>query len=180
MEKTKKQKIAEETAPETDEETEQKAKERKKFIARAAAWAMFSCVLPVVFIGWRYDLFGKKASSLSLTGWGMFAIIIITVFVYVVVKYIRAGFPDWSMAKQIISGIIKVLLPIGAILALCAGIRVNMDYFIQALSCVLICEAIAIPINPFPEWVWNKSQGKFESAVDYIADAINNRNKEGQ
>lgn len=172
MEETKKQK--------TVEETDEQKKERAKFIARAAAWGMFSCILPVIFIGWRYDLFGKKSSSLSLTGWGMFAIVIIAVFVYVLVKYIRAGFPEWSMTRQIISGVVKILLPIGAILALCAGIRVNIDYFIQALGCVLICEAIAIPINPFPEWVWNKSQGRFESAVDYIADAINNRNKEGE
>lgn len=150
--------------------------EKKLFFARAVIWSMFACVLPVCFIGWRYDLF-KKAGTLQLSGWGLFAIVIVFAFLFVLVKYIRAGFTEWSMLKQIINGVIKVIIPLGTVLALCIGIRANLDYFIQALSCTLLCEAMAIPINPFPEWIYNKSQGRFESAIDYVANRLNGKEK---
>ena len=157
----------------------EKEKELKIFWVRAILWALFSCAIPVAFIGWRYDLF-RKVGSLQLSGLGLIAIVIIFAFIYVVVKYIRAGFVEWTMTKQIISGVIKVILPLGALLAICIALRNSLDVFIQALSCVLISEVIALPINPFPEWVWKKSQGRFESAVDFVADKLYNRSKENK
>ena len=151
--------------------------EKEVFWVRAIIWALFACVIPVAFIGWRYDLF-KKASSLQLSGWGLIGVVIVFVFLYVVVKYVRAGFPEWSMTKQIVNGIVKVVLPLGALLAICIGLRNNIDTFIQALSCVLISEVIAIPVNPFPEWVWKKSKGRFEGLMDFMADRFYNKNEE--
>lgn len=145
--------------------------DQRKFVARAVAWATFACVLPVAFIGWRYDLF-KKVGSLQLSGWGMIGVAIVFAFGLALVKYVKAGFSEWSMAKQILSGIAKVLLPLGALLALCVGIRDSLDYFIQAIGCVLMCEAVAIPLNPFPKWVYEKTQGRFESAVDFVASRL--------
>ena len=160
-------------------EEENKSKERKIFIVRAILWSIFACIIPVAFIGWRYDLF-TKAGALQLSGWGIIAIIIIFVFLYVIVKYIRAGFLEWSMTKQIINGIVRVLLPLGLLLAICVSLRNSLDIFIQALGCVLLSETIAIPLNPFPEWVWNKSKGRFESTVDFVADRFYNKNKESK
>lgn len=162
------------------EEKKMTSDEKKKFAARAIAWSLFACVCPVAFIGWRYDLF-KKAGSLQLSGWGMIAVIIIAVFLIAVAKYVKAGFNEWSMTKQILEGVLKVVLPLGALLAVCVSIRNNIDYFIQALGCTLLCEVIAIPLNPFPEWVYNKTKGRFESAVDYVSDKLYSRSekKEG-
>ena len=84
--------------------TDEEKRKRKIFWVRAILWALFSCFIPVAFIGWRYDLV-KQVGSLQLSGWGLFGIIIIFVFLYVVVKYIRAGFVEWSMIKQIINGV---------------------------------------------------------------------------
>lgn len=160
----------------TPEEIEQD-KEKRVFWTRAIIWSLFSCFIPVAFIGWRYDLF-RKAGSLQLSGWGLMAIVIIFVFLYVVVKYVRVGFVEWSMTKQVINGIVKVVLPLGALLALCIGLRNSLDTFIQALSCVLVSEVIAIPVNPFPEWVWKKSKGRFEGMVDFVADRFYNKREE--
>ena len=151
--------------------------DKKIFIIRAILWSLFAAVIPFVFIGWRYDLF-KKAGSLQLSGWGMIGIIIVFIFIIALVKYIKAGFPEWSMLKQILNGVIKVLLPIGVLLALCMGIKSNIEYFTQALSLVLLSEAIAIPVNPFPKWVYEKSKGKFESMIDLFANKINNKKEE--
>lgn len=153
------------------------SKEKKIFILRAILWALFSCVIPVIFIAWRYDLF-EKVGGVQLSGWGIIAIIIIFAFLYAVIKYIRAGFIEHSMIKQIINGILRVLLPLGALLGLCISLRNSLDVFIQALGLVLISETVAIPLNPFPKWVWDKTQGRFESAVDYITDRLNNNKKE--
>ena len=145
---------------------------KKIFTVRIILWALFSCVLPVLFIGWRYSLF-KKVGALQFSGWGLIGILIVFIFLRTLVRYIRAGFVEWSMLKQILNGITKVLLPLGVVLAVAIAIRSNLDYFIQALSIVLLLEAIAIPINPFPQWVWVKTQGRFESLIDLIA----NKNK---
>lgn len=147
----------------------EKNNEKTNFVVRIILWALFSCVIPVVFIGWRYNLF-SKVGGLQLSGWGLIAIVIIFVFLYVVVKYIRAGFIEWSMTKQIINGICRVVIPLGALLLICISLKNNLDIFIQALSCVLVSEIIAIPLNPFPKWVWEKSQGRFENTIDFIAN----------
>ena len=152
-------------------------KENKKvFIAWAIAWALLAAAVPVGFIGWRYDLF-RKAGELQLSGWGFIGVIIIFVFLHTLARYIKAGFVEWSMAKQILNGIVKVLIPLGALLAVCMSIRANIDYFVQALSMTMLCEAAAIPVNPFPEWVYKKSQGRFESMMDLFADKM--KQKEG-
>lgn len=153
-------------------------KQKRVFALRAVLWAVFAAGMPVAFIGWRYDLF-KKVGTLQLSGWGMIALVIALIFVHVLVRYIKAGFVEWSMTKQVLNGVIKVLIPLGALYALCIGIRANLDYFIQALGCTIVCEAMAIPINPFPKWIYEKSKGRFESMVDYMADAFNGK-KEGK
>lgn len=144
-------------------------KEKKVFILRIVLWSLFAGVIPVIFIGWRYDLF-KKASNFKLSGWGLIAIIFIFAFLKVLVGYIRAGIKEYSMLKQVLNGIFKVLIPLGVLLLLCVGIRSNIEQFIQALSCAIICETIAIPLNPFPKWVYEKSKGRFENLLDYIVE----------
>ena len=151
--------------------------DKKIFIARAIAWSIFSAVLPVAFIGWRYSLF-KKVGKIQLSGWGLFAVVIVFIFLITLVKYIKSGFQEWTMVKQIINGVLKIIIPLVVLLLLCITIRNNIDYFIQALSCVLLCEAIAIPINPFPEWVYIKSQGRMESMLDLFASKMQQTNKE--
>lgn len=151
--------------------------QKRNFIIRIILWALFSCVIPVAFIGWRYNLF-SKVSSVSLSGWGLIAVVIIFAFLIVVVKYVKAGFVEWTMTKQVINGVMKVLVPLGTILAICISIRSNIDMFIQAMSCTLVCEAVAIPINPFPKWVYEKSKGRFENTIDFIVTKFYEKDKE--
>lgn len=153
------------------------SKEKGKFILRIFLWGLFACVIPVCFIGWRFDLF-SKVSGLKLSGWGLIAIVITFVFLYAIVKYIRAGFVEWTMLKQIINGIVSIVIPLGVLLALCVAMKNSLDVFIQALSCVLVSEIIAIPLNPFPKWVWDKSKGRFENTVDFVADKFWSKKKE--
>lgn len=150
--------------------------EKKIFITRAIVWALFACVVPVLFIGYRYDLF-KKAGELQLSGWGLIALVIVFIFSITFVKYIKSGMTEWSMLKQILNGVIKVILPLGMVLLVTIAIQNNVKYFIQAMSCVIICEAFAIPLNPFPQWVYMKTAGKLDSTLDFLANKIKGDNK---
>ncbi len=152
----------------------EKEKELKIFWTRVIIWSLFACVIPVLFIGYRYDLF-KKVGSLQLSGWGLIAVIIILIFAYAVIKYLKAGFNEWSMTQQIINGIIKVILPLVTAIVITINIKNNLDAFIQSLSCVLISEVIAIPLNPFPEWIWKKTQGKLDSTIDFVVEKLYNK-----
>ena len=150
-------------------------KEQKRiFVIRVILWTLFACIIPVCFIGWRYNLFGK-VGGLQLSGWGLIAVVIVFAFLYVVVKYIRAGFVEWSMLKQVVNGIVRVVLPLGTLLAICINLRNSLDVFIQALSLVLFCEIIAIPLNPFPQWIWVRTKGRFENTIDFVADRLYNK-----
>lgn len=164
---------------EKTEEQIKKSKERALFWTKFSVWALFACIIPVGFIGWRYELF-KKVGELQLSGWGLVALLIIAVFLFVIIKYVKAGFVEWSMTKQIINGVCKVVFPLGTLLALCISLRNSLDIFIQALSCVLMSEVVAIPLNPFPKWVWDKSKGRFENAVDFVAEKFYNKDKKGE
>ena len=144
------------------------------FIIRAIVWSIFSAILPVVFIGWRYSLF-KKVGSIQLSGWGLVAVVILFVFLKVLIHYIKAGFVGYSMTKQVINGVLKVILPLAILLIICIAIRNNIDYFIQALEITIICEVVAIPINPFPEWIYEKSQGRIESMLDLFSAKLNKK-----
>lgn len=159
---------------ERTQEQIERDRERTVFAVRVVLWSLFSCILPVAFIGWRYDIF-RKAGSLQLSGWGLIGVVIAFAFIYVVVKYVRAGFVEWSMWKQVINGIVKVIFPLSVFLALMVSVRDNIDALLQSLSCIIACEVVAIPINPFPEWVWKKTKGRFESAVDYMVDRFYSR-----
>lgn len=163
-----------------EEEEKKNDNEKKIFWAKAIIWSVFAWIIPVCFIGWRFDIF-SKASSFSLSGWGLIAVVITFIFALTVVKYIKAGFKEWSFVKQIIMGVVKIIIPLGALLGICIAIKTNIEVFIQALGVVLFSEGIAIFVNPFPKWVWEKSEGRFESAMDFWADKLyNGKDKKGE
>lgn len=161
------------------EETKKKAlSEKQVFWIRFVCWSIFACIVPVVFIIWRYDLF-TKITAIQFGGWGMLAIIIVATFLIVLANYIKKAFSKRSMTKQIISGICKVVLPLLTLLLVLYSIRNNIDLFLQALGCVIISESIAIPINPMPKRVYEESKGATEDAIDYFFQRYDEKNKKG-
>ena len=58
-------------------EDNEKAKAKKVFIARTILFCIFGCVLPFVFIAWRFEIFSSGGSRVSLTGWGVIGILIV-------------------------------------------------------------------------------------------------------
>ena len=67
-----------------------------------------------------------------------------------------------GFAKQCISGVVKIILPLVILLLLVIEIKNHIALVEQALSCVILCELVGIPLNPFPSWLEKRriEQGK--------------------
>lgn len=152
----------------TVEEKESFWEKNKVFILRLAAWIVFSLILPVCFILFRFDIFHKEP-RFALGFWGVVVIGIILAFVISTLRYVCKLMP-FSMASQCISGFSRVILPLGLILVVLVVLRNNLDVFIQTLSVVLVSEAIAIPINPLPKWIHTHLTEEQQKRVSNIMD----------
>ena len=138
------------------------------FILRFVLWTICAAILPFSFIAWRYKIFTVD-SQIKLTGWGFIAIIIVIAFISTLVKYIYKGLKP-GLAKQCISGFVSVILPLILLYLLINSIEDSIQLFKQALGCVILCEAIAIPINPFPEWLVKRQAENKEQKVETMSD----------
>ena len=130
------------------------------FGIRLALWCTFAAILPFIFIAWRYGIFHSE-SKIKLTGWGIIAVIIVIVFLITLIKYLYEGMKP-GFAKQCISGVVKIILPLVILLLLVIEIKNHIALVEQALSCVILCELVGIPLNPFPSWLEKRriEQGK--------------------
>ena len=121
------------------------------FITRAIAWSIFAGGLPFAFIAWRYGIF-KDQGTIAISGWGILGIVILGIFFFSLANYIRKGMQP-GLFKQCASGFCKVILPLLAVLVIVEGIKADIQLFERALGVTIVCELVAIPINPFPEWL---------------------------
>lgn len=130
------------------------------FAIRFILWSIFAAILPFIFIAWRYGIFTAE-SKIKLTGWGIIAVVIVIVFIITLFKYLYRGM-KFSIWKQIILGFVGIVLPLTIVLLLVVEIESHIALVKQALVCVIICEVIGIPLNPFPEWLERRrvEQGK--------------------
>lgn len=173
-------------------ETEQKKKKsfidwykehpKTVFTIRFILWAACAAALPFAFIAWRYDIF-TPASKIKLTGWGFIAIIIVIVFVSSLIKYIYKGLKP-GLAKQCIFGFVSIVLPLVMLYLLISSIEDSIRLFKQALGCVILCEAVGIPLNPFPEWLAKRQseneQEKLENMSDVFWDKFFKKKKDDE
>lgn len=145
------------------EQSNDELKEKKVFIARLILFVLFGCVLPFVFIAWRYQIFG--GTRISLTGWGFIAILIVFFFVMYCLKILKNSIP-FSMTYQVLSGFIKVILPLILVLLVVNALEDSIRQFKQALIVTILCEGIAIVINPLPKYMHDKGIEKTENLMD--------------
>lgn len=152
------------------------------FWSRLISWATFCCFLPFVFIVWRFQLF-HKVERIQIGGWGIIGIVIVAVFVYTVIRYVRLAFSArYSFIVQILNGVCKVIIPLLAVLIIIYNVRNNINLMLQVLGCIVICEAIAIPLNPLPQWAYecqkNVRVEERKEAFDYLVDTLFNKKAE--
>lgn len=150
--------------------------EKKEFWLRMIGFGLFACILPFVFLAYRYDLF-TKVSKIQIGGWGIIAVIIVFFFVKYVCSMVKQGMP-YSMTTQIITGVCKVIVPLALVWVLAYSIKDNIDTFLQSLGVVILCEAIAIPINPLPKWVETHKRNQQDTFMDMFVDKLYKKKEE--
>ena len=143
----------EENAPQTKKTLTEWISEHPQtvFITRAVAWFTFAGLLPFAFIAWRYGLF-KDQGAIVISGWGIIGIIILAAVILAIAGYVKQGMKP-GLLKQCVSGFCKIILPLLALMLCIQGIKNDIELFEKALGVTIACEIVAIPLNPFPEWL---------------------------
>ena len=82
--------------------------------------------------------------------------------------YLEGMKTKYSIWKQIITGVSKLILPLLTLLVLLVWLKDNIGLLIETLAVLIPCELIAIIINPLPKWCfYNNVEG-----IGEIADRI--------
>lgn len=138
------------------------------FTIRLIAWALFSAILPFIFIVWRYGIFQTNC-TIKLTGWGIIGVIIIIVFAITLLKYVYKAMKP-GLFRQCVEGVCKILLPLTILLLLVVEIESHISLVKQALGCVIVCEIIGIPLNPFPAYLEKRRIEEGKEQADSLSD----------
>ena len=146
------------------------------FIMRAILWVLLAAIMPFIFIAKRFEIF-DKSSPLHLGGWGFIAIVIIIIVSFRLFKYITSVLKIRKpFATQCLSGMFKIIIPMIAIILLLKSLKNNIDVFVESFAVIILFEAMAIPVNPFPVWVYEKqkelSDEDKKDTVQYIASKL--------
>ena len=142
------------------------------FTVRAVLWALFSAILPFIFIVWRYGIFTEGKSKIS--GVGLLAIIIAAVFIFNLAHYIYKTLKP-GLAKQCISGLVKIILPLLVLYVIVSSVLDSVALFKEALGCVILCEAVGIPLNPFPTWLEKKRIEEGKEKAEGLTEMLWNK-----
>lgn len=141
----------------------------KEFWIRFCFWAVIAAGIPVGFLAWRYGLFtASQGQVTSLTGWGTLASIILAIFFIYILREAKRGMPAGSMVVQCINGY-TAIIPLLALLLIVHSIKNSVNYFEETLCVIILCEAIAVPINPMPKWA---AQNHIDMESNIIISAI--------
>jgi len=150
--------------------------DKKKFVIKLILWIIFSCVAPISFLIYRFDLF-QQVSSIKIGGWGLLVILILFVFLKVLINNLDKSL-DYSFSKQVLNGIVKVTLPLGLITLALFSIRNNIEEAFQFFAFLTISETIGTIISPFPKLIDNKEENNMIKLKDYVSSVLGiNRDK---
>lgn len=126
----------------------------KTFTIRLILWLIFVAVVPIMSIVDKYDL--VKNGTLQYTGWGIIVWVILFVVAMAILGYILK-IMKWSMTKQILTGIMIVILPLTFLFFMTDLIVNHIGNIKYILIVCIISEFIAIPLNPFPQMIYEKN-----------------------
>lgn len=122
----------------------------------------------------RFHLF-QTTTKLQVGLAGIVVIGIMIGIISVLIKFYLDGMKcKYSLVKQILQGIIKLILPLTLLLVILIWLGDNVDMIKEALYVIIPCELVAIVVNPLPKWCFdNNIEGLSE-----IADKILKRKDE--
>ena len=130
------------------------AKKESTFCCLAIGWLFFAVILPIIFINNKYHLFVKE-DELRFTGWAIVGLLILFIGLYALCSYVISAYSvKYRTWVKLLKGFQRILLPLILIFFVCGLINNNIDRIQTLLLEIIISEAIAIIINPFPYFVY--------------------------
>lgn len=140
----------------------------KKFVIQLCLFCLFSIIIPITYLTIRFNLF-QVTSQLQIGLWGIIVIGILIGGLSVLVKYYLDGMKTkYSILKQILQGVIKLILPLLLALVILVFLKDNVILVIEALVIIIPCELVAIVINPFPKWCYDNNVDGIVAIADKI------------
>lgn len=170
------------------EETEVKEKKEKKeltprqkaaiFAARLILFIMLSMGGPVIYIMCRFKPF--TASESTQVGFaGFIVLLILLIGIAVLIGFYLEGMKTkYSFLKQVMSGIVKVILPIVGLLCLCWGLSKYLEELLEILIMLIPFEFLAILVNPLPKWAFDNNVEGLGNIVGGLLDKIKGKEEE--
>lgn len=131
------------------------AKKESTFCCLAIGWILFAIILPIIFINNKYKLFVKTEDELRFTGWALVGLLILFIGLYALCSYIISAYSvKYRTWVKILKGFQRIILPLLLVFFMCGIINNNIERIQTLLLEIIISEAIAIIINPFPYFVY--------------------------
>lgn len=156
---------------------------KKEFWIRFPIWVIISLVVPICFIAWKFDVFHTQtnvATETRLTGWGVLCLIIVGWFVIKLLEEVKAGFHKGTMVRQCLDGA-RWLIPLFILIFVLDSLKDNIADIEQFLIVFVVCEAVALPINPVVRWAWERNiEIKMGSFSSVLRSAISGALKDSQ
>lgn len=139
----------------------------KQFIIRLLLYVLFGGIIPFVYLVWRFKLF-QSVSAIAIGGWGLVALIFISVFFLRTLKKIRAGMV-FSAATKTIDAITKLFIPL-LIAIMCVYFAGTVQQqLIEFLIVVFVSNIPAAIINPIPRWSYENKIEQTEAISNFLS-----------
>ena len=159
------------------------------FWIRMVIWIIVGCVVPITVFAVKFGLFtdnspvvdelGNTVSSpdISLNGWGIIACLLIGSYVSYILQEVADANVGYSLIKQCYMGFSK-LIPLIVTLLVFHFLSGVISQVIYCLTVLIICRAVAVPINPLPKWKFDKlGVEEYSDALKFLTDFVKNFKK---
>ena len=113
------------------------------------------CCNLTYYFHYKYHLFSKTNGDLKFTGWSLVALLILFIGLYALCSYIIDAYSvKYRTWVKLLKGFQRIILPLLILFFMCGLISNNIETIENLLLEIIISEAIAIIINPFPYFVY--------------------------
>lgn len=144
-------------------------KGKNVFVIKGVA-SILLALAPIIYIFIRYECY-KFVMKISMSGWGLIAIILGVIVFYVVMKNILSG-TKWAYWKQVVQGICKIFVPA---LALFGIVYCSIDYLKELtilITLIGFCWTLAYILNPLPELKYKEGLNESVDTVQYAMNKL--------
>lgn len=168
-------------------------KQKAIFWSRMLGWIAVACGVPITVFAVKFGLFKTSGYEIAvdelgnvtavtppaLSGWGIISCLIIAWTVIQIMKEIRDSYTGYSLKKQILDGVLK-LMPLIVTLIVFIFLRNTFESAIYCLAVIVISRLLAIPLNPLPKLKYEtKGVEDYSDGLSVIVNKVKSKMKDG-